>query len=244
MKRTVVIGITVGATTIAVGLGLALWVYQAMQASDEVAAAKAESDRLRKMVTALQVVERKPEEFEREGQLLAGKQAVIDTILPPALGVSAFMEQYRALAQSLDVAVGDFRAREDVSGPVQQAEIVTSLVGTSEAIEALRVRTLGMRRLASWRPQPSDGSRTVVALTVYAFPGAAAAAPRPCRVADTRVWLVTYAARVEDARREWADLCRALGPLRATQARVDDYEAARARFQAMVAEIERLRSAR
>jgi hypothetical protein len=221
----------------AVAIGLGLWALQAAQASEERRAAVAESERLRKMVTALEVIGRKADEFGREVQQLAEKQAMLDMILPPTLGVSAFLEEFRASARTLGVTVGDSPYQEDVSKALQRADIVPVFSGPPEAVEALRLRTHRMRRLVDWRV----GSRGSILLTVYAFPGPGAVAPPECRLPQSRVWLWPYSVRVAGARAEWAGLCARVEELRDIRARVDAFEAARNRFQAVVTEIEKLR---
>lgn len=222
-------------------IAVLLCVWQAVEARDEVLAAKVQSERLRRKVSALQTIERRPDEFERETQMLAAKLAVVKTILPPSLGVPEFMAFYRATAKAIGVDIGDYHALEDASGPVHRAEIATPLLGSSEAVEALLVRTRRLRRLVDWRPQSTAGSWTVVVLTVYAVPDREPTASAPCELPGTEIWLWPYASRVEAARGEWAGLCVTLRQLRATPARVGEFEAAKGHLEILLDEIVRLR---
>lgn len=230
------------ASLIALAIAAVILAFEAMQSAHDVRVAQEELAAVRREAAALEVTERKEAEFEREFELLLQKQAILDRIMPPTLGTEEFLVRYRAVVQEHGVALDDVQLHEDKSDTVHRADFMLTLSGPPQAIAALREHTHRLPRLTTWSPL-APGPPIRVRLSVYAYPPTPPFGSRPCRPPEDRVWLWPFSARMAVVRSEWAGLCATLDRLRPIQVRVDAFQTARGRFEAIVTAIEALRPA-
>jgi hypothetical protein len=227
---------------IAFGIAAVLLAFEAMQAAHDLRAAREGLVPMRRLAAALEVTERKQDEFEREVELLSKKQELLDLIMPSRLGTEDFLARYRAIAQEHGVTVDDARFQEDKSDTVHRADLKLTLSGPPGAIAALRERTRRLSRLTRWS-QVAPGPPTRVTVSVYAYPPTPPMASPPCRPPEDRVWLWPFSGQMAAVRADWAGLCATYDRLRPIQVRVDAFETARTRFGAMITEIEQQKAA-
>ena len=214
------------------------------------AAQAAESARLeplaeaqRRQLHALEVIQRKDEEFTREVASLAGKMEALRRILPEALDVPSFMGRYAQLAGEHGVSIAGHQASELVDMPLQRAVIRLDLRGSPPAIDALRAGTFRAARLAHWKDGPPLAEGAEVELTVFARPPSGREpARRTCGLPASRVWLWPWTSRLAEPRREVERLCVEIGRHAELSRRLDALQVARDEFQELVAIIEKLKA--
>lgn len=228
-------------TGVALALAAVFLAFEAIQEAHDLRVAQEGLVPMRRMAAALEVTERKRDEFEREVELLSKKQEILDRIMPSRLATEDFSVRYRAIAREHGVTVDDVQFHEDKSDKVHRADLKLALSGPPEAIAALREHTRRLSRLTTWS-QFAPGPPVRVRVSVYAYPPTPPATSPPCRLPADRTWLWPFSGRMAEVRAEWAGLCATFERLRPIQVQVDAFETARTRFGAMITEIEQLRA--
>ncbi len=206
-------------------------------ARDEVKAMEARAADLRKSIRALEATEQRADEFEHEGQKLAQKLDVMSSIVPPAPALDELVERIERQAGEYGIRVLDWSSSLDQAvATLQEHQLTMVLDGKLENLKELMERSVKLARLFSWRRVSVSGKQATALLVVYSSPNPApkAASRDICSVPLSNVWLWPYSARVSEPRAEVERLCVERSRYASTSARVDEFQARKARLEDLV----------
>ena len=121
---------------------------------------------------------------------------------------------------------------------IRIAAVTLPVVGLVGVVEwaAARDEVKAMEALFSWRRVSVSGKQATALLVVYSSPNPApkAASRDICSVPLSNVWLWPYSARVSEPRAEVERLCVERSRYASTSARVDEFQARKARLEDLV----------
>ena len=233
----------VGAVTLPVAMVVGLVQWDA--ARDEVKATERRAKDLRTSIRALEATEKKAEEFARERELLAEKLEVLHQITPRAPEVADLVSRLEARAREYQVQLLEWSSAAGESGDVLLEHQVTLVLGGSlERLKELVSRTQKMSRLLTWRRITVRAGQATALVSSYSAPEREPTRPRDsCVHPRSKVWVWPYTEKVRMARAEVDALCVEREQHAETRARVEDFQSKRARLEALVLAIEKVRKA-
>jgi hypothetical protein len=213
---------------------------------DETKALGARAEATKKLLGALEVVDRRREEFGRERELIAAKLETLRRIVPPSHATQEFVNEVTALASTHGIEVREWRSSAGgVNGILREHLLVLEVAGDMESLVALAGRSEKMARLSAWQRANVQGGNALVEVTLYSAPDPPAKRPDDwCALRASEVWLWPYTAKVAAARLQLERLCGDVVRYAAVKREVDDVELKRARLQSLVDAIVKVTASR
>jgi len=215
---------------------------------DETKALDRRAEALRTTIKALEITEKKADEFDREWQLLAEKLELLAKMVPRSPAVEEFVTRFDTLAAEYEMKVVDWSGG-DPAGPtrdvLQEYSVTVMLSGQVERLRDLAERSYKVARLVVWQRASVHDRNATVRLSIYAAPDRAATKRHDsCVDPLSKVWLWPYTAKLRIAHVEIDRLCSERARHAATQAKVDDFTVKKYRLEELVNAIESLRAKR